>query len=67
MVNTKIEHYYIMDLTDDFTIGLDNGLVPDRWQAIICINDDSVVWSTYVSSGLHGLTHWGRDKMADIF
>ena len=47
-------------------IGLDNGLVPMRRQAIIWINDDPIHWRLYATLGGDELTHWGRNKMAHI-
>ena len=46
--------------------GSDNGLVPNRWQAIIWTNDGPIYCHIYVSLGLYELTHIGWDKMADI-
>ena len=58
----------------------DNGLAPTKWQAIIRTNDDLVYWRIYASPGLNELlcpstvdfdsvhfTHWGLNKMADIW
>ena len=36
-------------------IGSDDGLVPIRWQAIICTNDGLVYWRIYVSLGVDEL------------
>ena len=36
-------------------IGLDIGLVPNRWQAIIWTNDGLVYWRIYASLGLNEL------------
>ena len=41
-------------------IDLGNGLAPNRCQAIIWTNDNTVQWCFYASPGLHVLTHWGR-------
>ena len=48
-------------------IGSDNGLAPNRRQAIIWVNDGPVFWRIYASIGLNEfLTHWGRDEMGAI-
>ena len=38
-----------------FSIGSDNGLAPNRRQAIIWTNDDPVKWRIYASLGLNEL------------
>ena len=50
----------------------DNGLSPNRWQAIISTIDGLDYWCIYASPGLNGLTHWilrhnGRHFPDDIF
>ena len=35
------------------SIGLGNGLTPNRWQAITWSNDDPIHWCTYMSLGLN--------------
>ena len=37
----------------------DNGLLSNRWQAIICSNIGMLYWCMYASLGLD-LTHWGQ-------
>ena len=50
------------------SIGSDNGLVPNRQQAIIGTKCGLVYWCVYASSASAlVLTHWGWDKMAVIF
>ena len=41
--------------------------MPTRWQAIIWVNTDPTPWRIYASLGGGELTHWGRDKMVNIF
>ena len=41
----------------EFRIGSDNGLAPNRWQAIIWTNDDPVQWRKYESLDLNELSH----------
>ena len=38
------------------SIGLDNGLAPNRWQAIIWTNADSISWRIYATLGGDELT-----------
>ena len=38
-------------------IGLSNDLAPNKWQAVIWINDDAIHWYVYGSSILSELTH----------
>ena len=40
------------------SIGLDNGLVPNRRQAIIWTNADQIDWRIYVALGGDELMHW---------
>ena len=39
------------------SIGLDNGLAPNRWQAIIWTNADPIHWRIYVALEGDGLMH----------
>ena len=48
-------HYGLSNWQYDI-IGLDNGLAPNRRQAIIWINDDLVYWRIYASLGLNEFT-----------
>ena len=50
-----------------YSIGLDNGLAPNRRQDIIWTNADPIHWRIYAALGGDELTLWGRDKMAAIF
>ena len=48
-------------------IGLDNGLVPYKRQAIIWTNADPIHWRIYTAlGGWCKLSHWGRDKVTII-
>ena len=47
-------------LDNNVSIGSNDGLASNRWQAIIWSNDDPVHWHIYASSGLNELTHWGQ-------
>ena len=49
---------------DNNPVGLDNGLAPNRRQAIIWTNADPIHWRIYAALGQYELTHWGRNKMA---
>ena len=42
-------------INDNPAFGSDNGLAPNRRQAIICTNDALVYWRTYASLGIHEL------------
>ena len=42
-------------------IGLDNGLVPIRWQTIICTNGDQVNWRICVT-----VTQWLNELIPDV-
>ena len=46
------------------SIGYDDGLVPNRQQAIVWTNGGLVCWC--VSLGLSELTHWGQDEIDAI-
>ena len=48
------------------SIGLDNGLVSNRGQAIIWTNDGLLYWRTYVSLDLNGLISWAGGKYLTI-
>ena len=48
------------------SIGLDNGLAPNKRQAIIWTNAELIHWHIYGTQGGDELTHWGRDKMDAI-
>ena len=61
--------YFAYDFTETYSpelnqryvsIGSDNGLVPERQQAIIWTNAVLVYWCIYPLHGLGDLTHWGR-------
>ena len=47
-------------------IGSDNGLAPNRWQAIFWTNVVVLYWLIYVSIDLHELKHQGINKMVNI-
>ena len=44
------------------SIGLDDGLAPNRREAIIWTSDDLVCWHIYASLGLNELTLYNDDK-----
>ena len=44
------------------SIGLDNGLALNRWQAIILNNADPIHWCMYVALSGDELTHWDWDN-----
>ena len=48
-------------------IGLDNGLAPNRRQAIIWTNDGLVNWCIYVSLGLNELSSHFKTKRISTF
>ena len=44
------------------SIGLDNGLAPNRWQAIIWTNVDLIHWRVYAALGGDGLNSIYSDQ-----
>ena len=53
------------DMRQQPSIGLDNGLVPNWWQAMIKTNADPIHWRIYAGLGEDGLRTY--DPLLDIF